>query len=663
MSNFVPSPEQQAILDAVQKRTENLAIEARAGSGKTTILLEIARRLPRSGNRLFCAFNRSIVSELERKLDGTGVTTKTFHSIGLGSLARALGWSGLPNPNTLKYRSIMTTWAESSSEFSEAIEAAILNAPQDQAESSAKEMRREALKMGTEVLNWLRYKLIDPTDEVGLMEMISRYRLDEDIMGDDGIISAVVGGVPEMMLEAEAQTKQRVIDYTDQIYWVVKWDSPVKRYQYIFTDEAQDLSPMQRRLIEKSLDPNGRIFVVGDPRQAIYEFAGSDSDSFDLTVDTFNCHVLPMTVTRRCAQVITRHAARIVSDFQALPTSPRGKVIWWTEDRMLEVLKPGDMVLSRVRAPLIKGVLECIGARMPATILGSEIGKALISILDKLERRNGFEFARIREVLDLYTKEQVERYTAKGDEAMVATVEDSQSALLAVIDYANASSIDQLKGEIDVLFSDKDSKTQITFTTIHKSKGLEADRVFILSPDKLPLGGGDQEDNLDYVARTRAKSALVYLTNPKFLEKTPRPAYVQTTFDDLSWTDELPFSTPERPVITVEKPEVPQLSLPAPLTTPEPGLAPVAAQPEVSPVGEAYPDGGRAALDALKGMDLMVMLEDVEPAPVPAMKLPPQVERITEVLNDLTLTEIDAVIRVLTIYKQVMLREAALEAV
>jgi len=650
--SFQPSPEQQAILDFVATSRQNLAIEALAGTGKTTMLLEIARRLPPGGRRLFCAFNRDIVAELERRLQGTGVLTKTFHGIGFAALRKFLGAASM-QPDGGKYRTLVNAWADESEALAEAVENAILNAPAEEAETFAKDLKRESRKMAIEVLDWLRYKLVNWDAQEALFEMISQYRLDEEILNDEGITKAIVAAVPFLMKQAEAETRSHHIDFTDMVYWPVFWNAPVDQYQYVFTDEAQDLSPMQRRLIEKCLAPSGRIFVVGDKNQAIYSFAGADSDSFDLSVQTFNCHVLPMTVTRRCAQVVARHAARVVPAFKALPTAPQGKVIWWPEERMLEKIEPGDMILCRLRAPLIRGVLECIGAGVPATILGSEIGKALITILDKVARRKGYSFGDLKAHLNAWKAEQIERYKSRNEEQMAASVEDSVSALEAIMDYAKASSLDMLKGEIDSLFSSRDSKSMVVFTTVHKSKGLEAERVFILAPDKLPLMGGDQEDNLDYVARTRAKSALVYLTNPKFLEKTPRPAYVQTTFEDVA---ELP--APERPVITVEKPEAPALlSLPAPVTTPEPGLSPKA--DAVSPVVES----GRAALDALKEMDLAVMLEDVAPAPVPTIPLPPQVERITEVLNDLTLTEIDTVIRVLTIYKQVLLKEAALETV
>jgi superfamily I DNA/RNA helicase len=53
---------------------------------------------------------------------------------------------------------------------------------------------------------------------------------------------------------------------------------------------------------------------------------------------------------------------------------------------------------------------------------------------------------------------------------------------------------------------------------VHKAKGLEADRVIILLPDKLPLKFPRQKEwelkqemNLKYVALTRAKKELIFV--------------------------------------------------------------------------------------------------------------------------------------------------------
>ena len=56
----------------------------------------------------------------------------------------------------------------------------------------------------------------------------------------------------------------------------------------------------------------------------------------------------------------------------------------------------------------------------------------------------------------------------------------------------------------------------ICLSTVHKVKGLEADRVFIVRPDLLPMTTVtkgwqvQQEKNLEYVAITRARMELIY---------------------------------------------------------------------------------------------------------------------------------------------------------
>ena len=71
-----------------------------------------------------------------------------------------------------------------------------------------------------------------------------------------------------------------------------------------------------------------------------------------------------------------------------------------------------------------------------------------------------------------------------------------------------------LKQKIKNIFSD--DKTGIILSTIHKSKGLEAKRVFFLNPELIPSKFAKTpkalyaEDCLKFVAITRAKEELVY---------------------------------------------------------------------------------------------------------------------------------------------------------
>jgi len=76
----------------------------------------------------------------------------------------------------------------------------------------------------------------------------------------------------------------------------------------------------------------------------------------------------------------------------------------------------------------------------------------------------------------------------------------------------------QLKSYINRLFTDDKVENAVMLSTAHKSKGLEANRVLILLPNKLPLKWPHQldwqikqENNLKYVALTRARKELVFI--------------------------------------------------------------------------------------------------------------------------------------------------------
>src|SRR6266568_3787870 len=65
---FVASSYQSAIFDYIQYETGHLVVEAVAGSGKSTTLVEAAKLLPSTSRALFAAFNNHIAKELGEKL-------------------------------------------------------------------------------------------------------------------------------------------------------------------------------------------------------------------------------------------------------------------------------------------------------------------------------------------------------------------------------------------------------------------------------------------------------------------------------------------------------------------------------------------------------------------------------------------------------------------
>lgn len=83
MSTFELSEYQKNILNFIKNKDTNLLIDAKAGSGKTSTLVEINNVLKEQGKRcLVLAFNKEIVKELELKFNSENCMVKTTYSLG-----------------------------------------------------------------------------------------------------------------------------------------------------------------------------------------------------------------------------------------------------------------------------------------------------------------------------------------------------------------------------------------------------------------------------------------------------------------------------------------------------------------------------------------------------------------------------------------------------
>ena len=57
-----------------------------------------------------------------------------------------------------------------------------------------------------------------------------------------------------------------------------------QRFKHILLDESQDTDELQHSIIESLRTPSNTLFMVGDPKQAIYEFRGANPDVFQAAV-------------------------------------------------------------------------------------------------------------------------------------------------------------------------------------------------------------------------------------------------------------------------------------------------------------------------------------------------------------------------------------------
>jgi superfamily I DNA/RNA helicase len=192
------------------------------------------------------------------------------------------------------------------------------------------------------------------------------------------------------------------------------------------------------------------------------------------------------------------------------------------------VFEAGDMVICRNNAPTITLAYRLIADRTPVFVKGRDIGRNLISVIEKAKAVDVPDLA--REMKDwLRIQTQVILEENPDNEDAVQRITDRYDSIMVFITHNSDGEVASVVADIEELFSTrtKDSddeylmKGKVVLSSIHKSKGLEAQRVYIL--DRFLIGSRaaqgswqmEQENNLAYVATTRAKEFLHYIITPK----------------------------------------------------------------------------------------------------------------------------------------------------
>jgi superfamily I DNA/RNA helicase len=283
-------------------------------------------------------------------------------------------------------------------------------------------------------------------------------------------------------------------------------------YDLVIVDEVQDLTKAQALLAMGACRKGGRIAVVGDDKQAIYQFRGADSGSLDRLKNELRATELKLTITRRCPKLVVALAKRLVPDFEAAPEAPEGKITTEPMSRLPQLVQVGDFVLSRKNAPLAGACLSILREGKRARVEGRDIGKGLIALVDKLAtgKASGSMPAWL-DRLAVWEAKECARW-AKTKEEKVEAARDKADTLRFLAD--GLTGIPELKSRIADLFTDNaQAQGCVVLSSIHRAKGLEAERVFVMRDTLYPGGRHDdpEERNLEYVSITRTKNHLIWL--------------------------------------------------------------------------------------------------------------------------------------------------------
>lgn len=260
------------------------------------------------------------------------------------------------------------------------------------------------------------------------------------------------------------------------------------------------------RCFDLEVEDLGTFIVNGAVvHNSIYQFRGAASDSMQRAINHFHARTLPLSITYRCPKAVVAAVKDIVPDFEAAESAPEGLVADATNEKMYAEAEPGDFILSRVNAPLIKHCIELLRLQKRATILGRNIGKSIVSLIDKSEAKTAEELGHY---VTEWCARETSRILARDPDADVGHLGDRRDCLLAVAE--GLSAIEDVRKRAEALFDDGDPLDRVTLSSTHRAKGLERNRVWMLRGTYL-RGNSEQERNLFYVAATRAKRELYFV--------------------------------------------------------------------------------------------------------------------------------------------------------
>lgn len=286
------------------------------------------------------------------------------------------------------------------------------------------------------------------------------------------------------------------IDFSDMINQATRYvnEGRFRRsYRYVIIDEFQDISIGRYQLVKavKEQNPESRLFCVGDDWQSIYRFTGSDISLFKDFEKYFGYTVRSKIET---TYRFNNPLLKLSSDFiQRNPNQTRkdlrGTSLTKQTSYKIHYSTPGEQDDSLAVLTIFRQLME-----MDAKIENKEI---------LVLGRYSFDFDRLK------------------SEGYVFTV-NKEAQLISYKARTKAGQIRTLNAQ---------------FMTVHRSKGLEADVVIVLNCNSGKLGfpsemsddpvlnlllsdadrfDHGEERRLFYVAMTRARESVHFVTDPTF---------------------------------------------------------------------------------------------------------------------------------------------------
>ena len=502
---------QQAILEWALTGEGNAFAVGVAGCGKTYVCLRMVEELDERLNILMLAFNKAIATTTGKKLTEKGISnveSKTLHALGYRAMSDWLQWKcGRARINATKWRNSNILFRL----------------------MGGKEMSKEDNKLYKRIVMSVD-KLVGLAKNLCIFDaqefkqripaLVDYYEIDIDPKIEEHVEEWASQTFIES-LEFKKERRGIEVSFDDMIYLPVlaanrDQGSRFQKFDWIIIDEAQDLNPTQIELL--NLLGDSRKLFVGDPHQAIYGFRGSDGDTVNTLIESFDARQLPLSICYRCPTKVIEYAQQYVEQIEAAPDAIEGELKTKNMEEFREEAQAGELVLCRTNAPLVKECLKLIREGKKAFIKGKEIGETIAKIVTRCsENDKSMTTENLVQHLYVYMDKMMKQYEKRKQEQKKELLEDQVATIKVLIESAEEAKDNAITKDvlalIESIFVD-DPTEGVVFSSIHKAKGLEADTVWCLpsKPRKTRHAWvTEQETNLLYVQCTRAMRRLFFV--------------------------------------------------------------------------------------------------------------------------------------------------------
>lgn len=477
--------EQTAIINS----TGDIKINAIAGSGKTTTIIEYAASRPRQSKILYLAFNKSVKLEAKKKFVDKGlfnVTVETAHSLAYKNII--FGSPYKVAPQGYKIHEIVE----------------ILGV-QDTGEKHS------------------RYVIANHIDKFAAYFCNSNKERVQDLNYLDIVADAKAKAFVKMAYSyLERMTRLFLgkmdsgeIDITHDFYLKkFQLTHPKLPYDYILFDEGQDASPA---MLDVFLKQNAVKVIVGDTHQQIYGWRFAVNSLEKARFKTYH-----LSTSFRFSEEIAKLADGVLKfknhlgDFKSVPIKGKGKS---------KAIK-SKAILARTNLGLLLKAIEYVREKEKLKYIYFEGNINSYTYAD--------EGASLYDVLNLYNgkrkliRDELIKSMKDLDELIeyIDKTEDVQLRMMVEIVKEYGNEIPGiLKGIKDKhVPNDEKEKAEMIFSTVHRCKGMEYDSVQLVNDflteeklekliaeqkeDEINKDRLNEEINLLYVAVTRTKNSI-----------------------------------------------------------------------------------------------------------------------------------------------------------